>query len=252
MPAKDPITTGPAAGGRIRGFIYWAFLISIGVHFLIGPLLPRFDRRHEQEKVEQVSVEKKIKVVVKQTPPPTPPPTPTPPPQKQTPPPVKSTPAPVQPKIKINTVKTTNDTKNGPSEKANTYTQGSTQGNPNGTTTAAASAAPVSTPAPTPLPTSTPTAKPQCANPNVKARTVNPVTPDTPEMARQQGATGVAQVEVDLSATSKVVAAKIYKSAGNQSLDQAAVSAAKQSTFQTDIINCVPQAASYIYVVEFQ
>lgn len=250
MPEKDPITTGPSNAARIRGFVYYAFLISFLIHFAVGPLLPRFEQRHETEKVEKVSVEKKIKVVVKQTPPPTPPPTPTPPPQKQTPPPVKSTPAPVQPKIKINTVKTKNDTASGPSEKVNTLTEGSTEGNPKGTVNSAAPVAATQAP-PAPTPTPAPP-KPACANPNVKAKTVNPVTPDTPEMARQQGATGVAQVQVDLSATSKINSVKIYKSAGNPALDQAALTAARQSSFQTDIVDCVPQAASYIYVVEFQ
>jgi len=80
----------------------------------------------------------------------------------------------------------------------------------------------------------------------------NKVTPDTPEMAKEQGATGTAEVEVALSASGSVQSASIYKSTGNQSLDQEALRAARQSSYFPAKENCAPVPGHYKYVVEFQ
>jgi TonB family protein len=74
--------------------------------------------------------------------------------------------------------------------------------------------------------------------------------PDTPPLAQQQGISGVVQVVVSLDATSQVTNAKI-QSSPSAILNNAALSAARQSTFQTQIVNCKPIAADYIFSVDF-
>src|SRR5690348_8400213 len=95
-PRQDP-RPSLSVGDKVRNFLGWAFVISLAIHFLVLPLVIRYNpsHAHEQE-VEKVSMTKKVKVIVPTPPPPTPPPTP---PPKQTPPPVKQTNPPPQPKL---------------------------------------------------------------------------------------------------------------------------------------------------------
>ncbi len=248
-PAPPPVTAD-----RAKSFLLYGFAISIALHLIFGPFL-KFQNTQTTEETPQ-----KVTVARIPTPPPTPPPTPTPhptlpptPPPKQTPPP-QQTPAPQQPKIKINTLKTESKSNTGPTETTNKYTQGNTQGIPQGQGTAAPSTATPATPAPaTAAPTATPkpTATPQsCSRPNVAATTVRPVEPDTPPMAQQQGISGVVQVVVSLNADSRVVSASV-RSSPSAILNSAALAAARQSQFQTEIRDCKPIAADYIFSVEF-
>jgi TonB family protein len=62
---------------------------------------------------------------------------------------------------------------------------------------------------------------------------------------------GTASVQVNLSATGAVLSATIAKSTGNAALDQAALLAAKQSTYKPEIKDCVPVAGAYLYRVDF-
>jgi TonB family protein len=157
---------------------------------------------------------------------------------------------PEKPKIKINTLKTTS-VKGGETEAANTHTVGSTNGVPQGTTTAAAATpVPVQTAAPAP-PTPEPTKPPSCANPNVEATTTNAVAPDTPPIAQQQGITGVVNVVIELDANSKIVGTPTIQSSPSQLLNAAAIKAAEESTFRTEIKNCQPVASKYLFAVEF-
>lgn len=91
---------------------------------------------------------------------------------------------------------------------------------------------------------------PSCDRPNVAATTLHPVEPDTPPAAQQQGISGTVQVVVSLNATSEVIAAHVQTSP-SAVLNDAAFAAARRSTFQTEIRNCKPIAADYIYSVEF-
>jgi TonB family protein len=250
-PPKPP-TPKPQAStaARTRNFLAYGFVISVALHLILGPFIS-FKPTQTKEEAPQ-----KVTVVRVPTPPPTPPPTPKPtptppptPPPKQTPPP--QTPSPEQPKIKINTLKTSAKS-NGPSEAANKYTTGSTQGVPQGEGTGKPVAAPANTPAPatappTPVPTPTPQA---CAHPNVSPSTTHAADPDMPQMAQQQGITGTVQVQVSLDANSHIVGTKIYSSP-SALLNNAALAAARASTFQTEITNCKPQAADYLFSVEF-
>jgi protein TonB len=250
--APAPVT--PVA--KARNFIFWAFLISLGLHFIAIPFVHLRANDSEKEKVEKVSMSKKIKVVVPTPPPPTPTPPPPTPPPKQTPPPVKQTNPPPQPKLKLNVPKSTS--KSGPSTE-NKYVpppSGSEDAVPNGTEASGkptvASTAVAATPAPTPPPTPTPTPKPACANPNADAAIRGTaVEPDYPDIAKEQGATGTTQVKVTLDESGNVVSATVYKSAGNLSLDQAAVKAARATSYVPEIVNCVKTAGSYIFRADF-
>jgi TonB family protein len=236
----------PSAAQRTKNFLLYGFALSILLHLLLGPFV-KFQHTQTEEDAPQ-----KVTVAKIPTPPPTPPPTPTPkptppptPPPKETPPP-KQTPAPQQPKLKINTLKTTN-THSGESEAANTHTTGNTQGIPQGIGTGPPSSAPPATPAPAPPPTPTPRA---CARPNVPPSTVRAVEPDMPAMAQQQGITGDVTVDVSLDEANHIVSATV-ESSPSKILNSAALSAARQSTFQTEIRDCKPIAATYRFVVTF-
>lgn len=244
---KPPVVTPQ----RVKNFLAYGFVISVILHAVFLPLVQFKNTQTEEETPQKVTVARIP------TPPPTPPPTPTPkptppptPPPKETPPPVKQTPAPPQPKIKINTIKSKAVSHTTVTEQANKYTEGNTKGIPQGQGTAAPSTAPPATPAPpppTPVPTPTPLT---CARPNVDAATLHAVEPDTPPLAQQQGISGTVQVVVSLDAQSHVTNTKV-QSSPSAILNNAALSAARQSTFQTQIVNCKPIAADYIFSVEF-
>jgi TonB family protein len=89
-----------------------------------------------------------------------------------------------------------------------------------------------------------------CARPNVPAQAIHAVTPDVPPMAQQQGIFGTVQVIVSLDPQSRVVGTRI-QSSPSAILNAAALSAARQSTFQTEIRDCVPIAADFVYTVTF-
>ena len=89
-----------------------------------------------------------------------------------------------------------------------------------------------------------------CARPNVPASVVRPVAPDMPAMAQQQGITGTVQVVVSLDPGSRVVGTRI-QSSPSAILNAAALSAARQSLFQTEIRNCVPIASDFVLNVSF-
>jgi len=240
---------------KARSFLFWAFLISLGLHFVLLPLLHLHAQSNEKDKVEKVVISKKIKVVVPTPPPPTPTPPPPTPPPKQTPPPVKQTNPPPQPKLKLNVPKTTSHAGPSTEHRYVAPAKGTEDAVPNGTEASGkpepASTAPAATPAPTPAPP-TPTPKPQCANPNADATIKGTAADlDYPEIAKQQGLTGTTQVRVTLDANGTVVSATVYKSAGSAALDQAAITAAKATSYVPEIVNCVKTAGSYIFRADF-
>lgn len=237
---------GPPVTERAKNFLLYGFLISIALHLLFGPFV-RFKHTQTEEEAPQHVTLTKVP-----TPPPTPPPTPTPkptppptPPPKSTPPP--NTPAPQQPKLKINTLKTTK-TNSTTTEQANQYTTGNTEGQLQGKGTGPPVSAPPATAAPPPPPP-TPTPK-ACARPNIPPSTLRAVEPDMPAMAQQQGITGDVTVDVSLDEASHITGATV-ESSPSKILNNAALSAARQSTFQTEIKDCKPIAATYRFVVTF-
>ena len=77
------------------------------------------------------------------------------------------------------------------------------------------------------------------------------VTPDTPEMAREQGITGVSQIEVTLDASGAVMSASVYKSSGSAALDNAALAAARASRYSPALESCHAVGGSYLFRAEF-
>lgn len=101
-----------------------------------------------------------------------------------------------------------------------------------------------------PLPSPTP--KPACSAPNVDAKAIDPVTPDEPDSARNQGLTGTAKIKVDLDPLGRVVGASVYSSTGSIPLDQAALQAARASRYSPEQLDCKDVAGSYLFTVQFQ
>jgi protein TonB len=233
------ITTGE----RVRSFIGWAFVISILVHFFVMPLFPRLGQHHEEQEVEKVSVTKKIIVKVPTPPPPTPTPPPPTPPPKSTPPPHQTAPKPKP--LKVNVPKTTSNNASTTSTESKYVAPkgGSANGVPEGTGTAPP--APVST-----LPPGTP--KPACKTPYQDATVVQQAQPEYPDSAREQGLGEVqVAVKVTIGPSGSLVNAAISQSAGNMALDQAALAAARQSTYAPKIVNCEPVTGDYLFRVTF-
>jgi periplasmic protein TonB len=232
------ITTGE----RVRSFIGWAFVLSIVIHFALAPFLKNMTQHTENQEVEKVSVTKKI-IVKPPTPPPTPHPTPTPPPS--TPPPKKQV---VQPKprpLKVNLIHTHSNANTSTTEQTVAQPKtGSENGVPAGTGTAAPG--PVST-----VPPGTP--KPACKTPYQDATVVQQAQPEYPDSARELGlGTVTVAVTVTLSPTGALENASVSQSAGNMALDQAALAAARQSTYAPKIVNCEGvDGAQYLFKVTF-
>jgi TonB family protein len=246
MSSQPPRQQPPSVRERAQNFLLYGFLLSVALHVIIGPFI-RFERTPDApEKVETVKVEKMP------TPPPTPKPTPTPQPTPPPTPPPKQTPPPEQPRqIKINTLKQTSQSNNESSEAANTHTAGSTTGVPVGTPTGAAATEPPAPPPTAPPATPVPTPPPACKNPNVPPHVVAAAQPDTPPIAQQQGITGDVEVVVTLDANSRQSQPPTVRKSPSRILNAAAIDAARQSRFQTEIRNCTPIAAQYLFIVEF-
>lgn len=194
------------------GFI---ILSAVG-HFVMGAAGEKFFPKFQEEATpppQKVTVQTLIKPPP--TPKPTPPPTPTPLPTP-TPPPLKNTPPPA--KLKLNVMKSHSTGGTGPAEVAYTPVP---HGNENGIPQGVPTAAPA-------------TAAPRPAGPvNVTdADFRSKVQPEYPELAKQQGIQGTAVVMVTISASGALVSAKIYQSSGNPLLDNAALKAARASTFK--------------------
>jgi|GEM_PF-477768 len=272
-----PPSKTPSRLERARSFLLYAFGISILLHVFLGPLIVRWrqpDLTPREEVVSKVQIERPIAMVVPTpSPPPTPRPTPIPTPTQQPTHPPTPTPQPTRepavaskPKpakrLAIKPPETHAQATNAPVEPAAPPAQGSTNGVPGGTGSGTApgngsgtgngngngsgTGTGTGVGSATPMPT-----KPACANPEVPAKTITAVAPDTPEIAREQGITGNVEVKVDLNEKSQITGVSIYKSA-NHLLDKAALDAARASKFQTAIENCQPIASSYRFVVEFQ
>ncbi|MDB5071562.1 MAG: Gram-negative bacterial TonB protein C-terminal, partial [Candidatus Eremiobacteraeota bacterium] len=78
-----------------------------------------------------------------------------------------------------------------------------------------------------------------CTLPDRAPQILNQVQPDVPAMAQQQGITGDVVVRVTVDASGAVTSATIASSP-SAILNQAALSAARASTYQAGLQNCVP------------
>lgn len=245
QPQQQPPNTVNAVLAYSKRFLFYGFAISVALHAIFGPFVEwKPAVTGTPEPIQTVTVTKVV--TPKPTATPTPPPSPTPTPVTNTPPP--QTPPPHQVKLLVHPPKQTSQSQGGPSEQQYTNKSGSEQGVPQGTATTSPPAAAVAA-APTPAPTPT---KPACANPNADATATQKVTPDMPEIARQMGAQGTAQIKVTLDTKGNVTNAAVYKSTNNSALDKAALQAAQQSKYAPEIRDCVPTGGSYLYVVTFE
>jgi TonB family protein len=86
----------------------------------------------------------------------------------------------------------------------------------------------------------------------VEASTIEKYSPEMPAMAKEQGLSGTAQVQVNLSASGQVLGAKIFASTGSSVLDSAAVEAAKRTTYTPKIVDCDRVPGSYLFRVDFE
>lgn len=232
-----------------RNYLAYGFGISVALHLIVLPFV------HTQATATEDRVIDKFHVDSMPTPPPTPPPTPTPKPTvPPTPPPREQPPTPApRAQLRIRPPHTVAHS-GGPAEGSNVHDAGDTHGAVTQPGTPAPGAgdvsgppAPPAAPPPTPKPTPTPLS---CARPNVAATTVRPMEPDTPALAQQQGIAGVVQVVVSLDAQSRIVGTRI-QSSPSAVLNQAALAAARGSKFRTEVKNCEPVAADYIFSVDF-
>jgi TonB family protein len=105
--------------------------------------------------------------------------------------------------------------------------------------------------APTAAPaTPAPTPKPACSAPDVPARTTFVEPPVVSDTVSQTGQT--AKIRVELDATGNVRGVSVYVSTGSMELDQAALSAARESRYAPEQIDCKNVPGSYLFTVEFQ
>jgi len=237
---------------RARNFLAYGFAISVLVH-LIGLPLVHADRAvalHEEPPQGLI-----IDLIA--TPPPSPPATPTPRPTvPPTPPPHVATARPAAHRAHPIRIRAPHADAHagGASEPANTHTIGDVRDGvpaaqsplPGPGGEIAPSAAPAAA-TPSPRPTPTPLS---CARPNVPATTLRAAEPETPPLAQAQAVSGTVGVVVSLDAQSRIVATRVQNSP-SALLDAAALAAARGSVFRTEVRNCEPVAADYLFSVEF-
>jgi TonB family protein len=235
---------------RAGNFLAYGFAISVLVHLIVLPFV------HRENVVSAEQPPGDLRIVALPTPP-TPPPTPTPRPTVPPAPPPRTKTQPPAPRraqpLKIITAHTVAHG-GGPHEEANTHDAGDARDGVPAPATAAPGAggdgvAPVASPAPTPTPRPTPTPA-SCARPNVPATTLRAAEVDTPPLAQAQGVSGTVSVVVSLDAQSRVVATRV-QSSPSALLNAAALATARNSQFRTEVHNCEPIAADYLFSVEF-
>jgi TonB family protein len=87
-----------------------------------------------------------------------------------------------------------------------------------------------------------------CANPDVEATVTDPVQPDYPESARDLGLGAVTlEVEVTVGANGNFIGAQVYKSSGNMAIDQAALLAARESSYSPRMVDCQPTQGGSLF-----
>ena len=216
--------------------IYFALAASIATHLLLGPLVHiKFVDAAPEEKPQRIIVS----VVKPPTPAPTKPPAPVHPVHSK---PVNHRPPSVHP---IHPAQNDKNLREPADHPAVPDTGGQT-GDTGPPSAGLETAGPTAEPAPTATP------KPVCSSPYADAATIAKFTPETPQIALDQGLSGVAQVKVDLSADGRVLDASIFASTGSSILDHAAVDAAKRTTYAPKIVDCARVPGSYLFRVEFQ
>ncbi len=198
---------------RTNRVLVWALAVSLAFHAVAlffaqnirsAPAAVDVPQRHPIEIIH----------IVHPTPPPTPPPA--------TPTPARSTPRVAPRAAAVHTVRLSHEiTAIGPNEPR---VAGVTHDG-----VGVADVGPVGPPIVAPPPT------PSCADPNVAAHALDAISPDTPQAAQEAGAIGSVQIEVSLAASGAVTSVAVLQSAGFAPLDNAALRAARQSTYAPEV-----------------
>lgn len=231
---------------RARTFLLYGFAISLIVHLVLLPFVRTLPTRAQDEQPPVLRFE----------PMPTAPPLPSPSPRPTlTPSPAPASPRPpAHRRLRVTPPQQHSHAggvrENGASQRAGTAgdsPEASSTGAPVAGAAAAEAPTPSSSATPAPPPTPTPLS---CARPNVRATTIRALEPETPALAMQQGISGTVDVVVSLDAQSRVVATRIANSP-SPVLNAAAVAAARGSQFRTEIKDCEPVSADYIFRVDF-
>jgi TonB family protein len=90
-----------------------------------------------------------------------------------------------------------------------------------------------------------------CEVPNAPASTTYGAVPAIPVIAANLDLTGTTFVQVDVAADGTLLNATVAKPSGTPLLDRAAIQAARESSFQPEIRDCLPVAGSYLFEVDF-
>jgi hypothetical protein len=203
---------------RPRRTLLAAFALSILIHLLAGPFVRE---RHVPEPVAS-TYPFAIDTATPKPPPPTPKPTPSPKPVATRPPESRSNP--ISPPRQSHHHPRAVD---APAPPVRPGDGGPGQG-PRGdgaasNGTASSAPSPPAIPSPTPAPTVAPTAAPACTHPNVAASTIE---------------------------AASVVSARVARTP-SPLLNDAALRAARTSRFRTEVRDCQPVAAEYVFSVDF-
>lgn len=89
-----------------------------------------------------------------------------------------------------------------------------------------------------------------CAAHDVPPRVVRAAEPDTPLLAQQQGIFGIVRVRVSLDADGMPIAVKVQDSP-SAVLNKSAIFAARRSTYEPGLRDCVPVPSDYLFSVSF-
>lgn len=90
-----------------------------------------------------------------------------------------------------------------------------------------------------------------CTTPYASAQPDNIAQPDFPEIARQQGAAARTIVRVSLDAGGNVTGGTVAQSSGNMALDQAAITAARHTTYEPQLERCNAVPSTFFFAVDF-
>jgi protein TonB len=221
---------------RVRNYLAWSFALSLLVHLIVAPLARTLQVHEQAQEITYplaLSTRPPLRTIV-----PTPPPaTPTPKPLPR----AATTSAPPQfHRIVAVQTHTLGAGHSRPRFTPSAYTSPGVAVSPEAVVSAAATAS--AQPEPT---------KASCSQPHLDPRTENAVQPDYPDLAREQGASGTAEVRVTLDARGDVLSAVIEQGTGSTLLDNAAVAAAKASTFSPEIEDCLPVGGTYLFRADF-
>jgi TonB family protein len=239
--------TVPHGRARVKNFLVWGIALSVALHLALAPLV-HASATPVWEQGPQV-----VEILSVPTPSPVPRATPTP---KPTPPPVVTPTPHEQPsvprrtRIRITTQTQTANRRGGAVERTNAYATGSPGGLPDSPAiipTDAGSAPAEASASATPRETASPLA---CARPDIPPATLRAAEPELPALAQQQGIGGTVDVVVSLDAASNVIDARV-QSSPSRLLDAPALAAASASRFRTEVRDCAPVAAKYLFRVEF-